>query len=170
MQRHDILYKCIESGMLSVNRFISNRNKNFQTVDILTLTARSLRYQYFGQWKAFLSQTLFYVFFLLIMTFSYNKNIGKVDGCYGSQDLFNQTCHNMDDQFEIIEQNLYHQYIASVSLLTIHTAINTNHYLQEMKVFAAEHKNSKSLMIWQLSYSIIKTHTCVSLIFPIPSR
>ncbi|CAG2175115.1 unnamed protein product, partial [Oppiella nova] len=141
--RDNLLNKCTGDDMHLTQGFQRNGSKRFNFKDFWYLLLRTSLYTFLCQWKGLFSQILFYILFLLCLTFAYNRNIGKIDGCFnaGSYMYMDYTCDEIVEEMGILEQNLYHQYIASVSVYTIHTAISTSNFLHEMKIFTTEHQN-----------------------------
>ncbi|CAG2113238.1 unnamed protein product [Medioppia subpectinata] len=139
--RHGLRRQCAEGAMHLTPGFTRNRSKRFNFPDFYHLLLRHSLYTYVCQWRPLVAQIVFYILFLLCLTFAYNRDIGKIDGCSVNGTQFNQTCQELEHSMGIMEQNLYHQYIASVSIFTLHTAISTSFFLSEIKVFTSEHQN-----------------------------
>ncbi|XP_054152609.1 uncharacterized protein LOC128951385 [Oppia nitens] len=134
---------CPTNRMDVLSSFVRNRSKLFNLSDFFYLLMRTVIYTYWYQWRSLAMQLLFYILFLLCLTYAYNNNIGKVSGCYDlGTGTGNTTCpDNFHQQMGIIEQNLYHQYISSITVLTLHTSIATSNYILDYRVFTTEHQN-----------------------------
>jgi len=139
-----LITKCNNETNLSSNG-IEIKSKKFSLSDFWHLSLRTMTIDYIYQWKGLLIHLLFYFIFCLCLTKSYNKNIGKYDGCFSfnGTEYSNISCKEREDQKSIIEQNLFFLYFSSIATLIIHVSITTSTFLIEMKILTTEHRNSR---------------------------
>ena len=144
--KYSELREFCEKQMILSSNGIKQKPKTFKFLDFWNLLLRAMIYTYFSQFSSLLIHWLFFVTFGIFFSISYNEGIGKLDGCFSLATIFEMSCKEIAEEKGIIEENVYFIYTSSLVFLVIQISITTSLFLKEIKIFKAEHQNSKNYM------------------------
>jgi hypothetical protein len=142
-ERVNLLNRCENETHLFPDG-IPFESKKFKLIDIWYLLLRTMTNTYISQWKSLVTQILFYIIFPLILTKSYNSEIGKPDGCYSFSLNQNTNCFKQLDYDSLLDQNTKFQFFTLLLFMFIQLAVTTLTFPTDVKIFLNEHRNSKS--------------------------
>ena len=119
------------------------RSKSFSPSNTWYIMLRTMNVQYIRQWKALLSQFLFYILFPICLINMFDDNISKPSGCFNPHTLSNESCIKGLENNTLLVQNVNFLYFAIVMAQVIHMCFATTAYLSDVKFFLNEHDNGK---------------------------
>jgi hypothetical protein len=141
-ERESILNRCKTETKLFPNG-IPFESKSFKFIDLWYLLMRTIIYSYISQWKSFVTQMLFYIFYPIIIAKMYNSDIGAPNGCFSFLFESNTSCFKDLEDHKLLDQNTKYINTTSVFFMFIQLTYTILTFPREVKIFLNEHQNSK---------------------------